>query len=138
MLYFKHWQKGGQVMKTIQQKSLDNLYCDAINAIPQDFDFSSGFAETWDTVYPNISEWTVKQCYDWLEENGYDTTDYDAETLVYDAMMESGRYCPMMNYIYSLPNLKHSEEEAQRLIEDTNCVIVLIDGSIEVTSLEED
>lgn len=109
------------------KRTLD-LYCDTVSAEPRHFDFSSGYGESWDTVYPDVSDWTEKKCCDWLDDNGYDDEGGNPRETVREKMTESEIYCPMMNYIYPLPDLKHTPEKAQELIEHTNCVVVLIDG----------
>lgn len=118
------------------KKNLDNLFCDAVDVKPLNYDFGKGYAEEWDTVYPDVDDWTIKQCREWLDEQGRDETSFGMESdsedeqewqsTVRDCMLESENYAPMMNCIYPLPDLRHSEQEAQALIEDTNCVIVLI------------
>ena len=109
-------------MKTL---TLERLYCDAVDVKPRDFDFGSGFAETWETVFPDVDAWTEKQACDWLSDNGYDAKG-EPKDQAKEAMMESESYAPMMNYIYPLPDFRHEPAKAQELIEDTNCVIVLI------------
>jgi hypothetical protein len=116
-------------------KTIDKLWGLAINEKPRHFNFGEGYAETWDVVYPDIEEWTVEQCRQWLDDEGYDhlieqcqdsEDPEEWQSTVRNGMMEAEKYAPMMNYIYPLPELKHGPETAQELIEDTNCVIVLI------------
>ena len=117
------------------RKSIEGLICDTVEAKPREFNFGAGYAKTWDVVYPAISEWTKKQCISYLEEmtgtmdeGGYETLE-EWQDAAEGFMMDYGidRYTPMMNYIYPLPNLNHTPEKAQALVDDTNCVVVVVD-----------
>jgi hypothetical protein len=52
-------------------KSLDRLYCDAVTVSAIPFDFSEGYTERWDIVYPEPKDWTLAQCKKWLDDIGY-------------------------------------------------------------------
>lgn len=54
-----------------------NLRVDAINVTPVDFDFSEGYGETWDVVYPDVDGWNLEQCREYLDDNGVDFPDPD-------------------------------------------------------------
>jgi len=112
------------------------LWCDAIHEVPVDFDWSEGFADCWEVVYPDLDHWAAKQCREWLDDRGYDHEhlddqeegDYidDLREIVRERMYESDDYAPVMSYYYPLPNLRMSAERAQVAIDDTNCVVVNI------------
>jgi hypothetical protein len=119
----------------METKTIDKLWGVAVDHKPRNFNFGEGYTETWETVFPDIEDWTIEQCRQWLDDEGYDHLIEQCEdsedteewqSTVKDGMMEAEKYAPMMNYIYPLPDLKHEPETAQELIEDTNCVIVLI------------
>jgi hypothetical protein len=56
---------------------VDHLSCAAVLAVPVDFDWSEGYAERWDVVYPDVSEWTLQRCRAWLDDIGYGHPDPD-------------------------------------------------------------
>ena len=57
------------------KRAVKDLYCDTVTVKPVDFDFSKGYAETWDIAL------------DLTEEE-----------------QENEEFAPMMNYMYPLPN----------------------------------
>lgn len=113
-------------MKT-KKKSIEGLWCNALDVKPRDFDFGAGFCENWEIVYPNIDEWSEEQCCNWLDDFGYEDKGGNPSETVRNRMLGSENYCPMMNYIYPLPDLRHDPANAQEIIENTSCVIVLIE-----------
>jgi len=109
------------------------LWCDAIHEMPVDFDWSEGYSDCWEIVYPDLDQWDAKQCREWLDDRGYghnhldrQDDDYlnDLREIVRERMYESDDCAPVMSYCYPLPNLRMSAEQAQAAVEDTNCVAV--------------
>ena len=59
-----------------------NLFNDNIESKPQDFDFSEGYAETWDVASkPDFDAWDAEQCMDFADDEGLtldnDPREYD-------------------------------------------------------------
>jgi hypothetical protein len=120
---------------------VEELSCAAILVEPVTFDWSEGYGERWDVVYPDVSEWTVSQCRAWLDDAGYGHPDPNPWEMdrakLQEFLADSGiddwrecvrermqddpdRYAPMMNYHYPLPELRHqwpSPEAAQAHLE---------------------
>ena len=111
------------------------LCCDATDETSVDFDWSEGYSDRWEVVYPDLDQWDAKRCREWLDDRGYghghlDRQDDDyldgLREIVRERMYESDDYVPVMSYYYPLPNLRMSAEQAQAAIEDTNCVVVSV------------
>jgi hypothetical protein len=60
---------------------VEDLSCVAITVEPVNFDWSEGYGERWDLVYPDLSEWTLQQCRAWLDDIGYSRPDPDPWTM---------------------------------------------------------
>jgi len=113
---------------------ISEMNCDAVLVQPIPFDFGEGYGETWEVVYPEVYQWTRKQCVEYLLNKECDSPD-DDQTL--DELREwcanvvadnPHDYEPMMNYIYPLPHYRNSAKWAQNLIADTACVVVEVNG----------
>jgi hypothetical protein len=59
----------------------NRLYCDAINVQPVDFDWSDNDPDSgetrWEIVTPDPSDWSLKQCRDYLDANGEEMPGFD-------------------------------------------------------------
>jgi hypothetical protein len=51
------------------------MYTDAIGVKPVEFDFSKGYTETWDLVYPSFDGVSLAECHDYLDDKGADMPD---------------------------------------------------------------
>ena len=61
----------------MDRENVENLSCAAVDVKPREFDFGQGYPERWDRVLPDIDNWTVQQCHEWLDGEGYDAHDVD-------------------------------------------------------------
>jgi hypothetical protein len=68
------------------RKPVDELSCAAVATTPVDFDWSEGYGERWELVFPDLSEWTLQQCRAWLDDVGYDHPDPDPWKMDRDAL----------------------------------------------------
>ena len=41
--------------------AVSELSSGAIHTEPQDFDFSEGYCETWEVVFPDVDDWSIEQ-----------------------------------------------------------------------------
>lgn len=55
--------------------SKHNLYSDALNLAPVDFDFGEGYGDRWEVVYPDVDDWTIEKCRAYLDDQGVDLPD---------------------------------------------------------------
>lgn len=51
--------------------SKHNLYSDALDLAPVDFDFGEGYGDRWEVVYPGVDDWGLRKCSAYLEDEGY-------------------------------------------------------------------
>jgi hypothetical protein len=68
------------VSETIR-KPVEDLSCAAITVEPVNYDWSEGYGERWELVFPDVSDWTLQQCRAWLDDIGYDRPDPDPWTM---------------------------------------------------------
>lgn len=123
-----------EVDQVLEDACLEALGAGAVSEVSREFNFGEGFTETWEIVYPCVDDWSTEACQDWLRDRGYglleDVDEENAEETwrdeVTQRMQDGEDYAPMMNYLYPLPGLDHEPAKAQTLIEDTNCVVVLV------------
>jgi hypothetical protein len=59
---------------------IEDLSGDTIDSKPVEFDFSTGYGETWDIVQEYPEDWTAEDCKRFLDDNG---RDYDSELTRY-------------------------------------------------------
>jgi len=113
---------------------ISNLYCDAVICQPIPFDFSEGYGETWETVYPDVTQWSRKRCVEYIENKTYEDPD---KGLTLDELRDwcanvmsdnPNDYDPMMNYLYPLPTYRDDPQSAQNAIQKTACVVVTAHG----------
>jgi hypothetical protein len=57
--------------------TVENLSVAAIHTEPRDFQFGSGYAETWEKIVPNVDELSFTECADILRDAGRDFPDPD-------------------------------------------------------------
>jgi hypothetical protein len=127
------------------------LYVDAIDVKPVNFDWGERYGERWETVTPDVSDWTPAQCYRWLRDQGYADSMGDVPELsgvergdvleiyerwraaVRDGMDQSDGFAPMMNYYYPIPErtLRGSQRPAEAMqtaiLGTGACAVVLVD-----------
>jgi hypothetical protein len=59
------------------RRPVEDLSCAAITVEPVNFDWSEGYGEQWDIIYPDASDWTLQQGRAWLDDVGYGHPDPD-------------------------------------------------------------
>jgi hypothetical protein len=128
------------VSETIR-KPVEDLSCAAILVEPVNYDWSEGYGDRWDLVYPDVSDWVLQQCKQWLDDIGHDYPDPNPWGMDRDGLVafladsgiddwrecvrermhdEPDRYTPMMSYFYPLHELKYrwpAPEAAQAHLE---------------------
>jgi hypothetical protein len=105
----------------------DGLSYELIDEKPRKFNFGEGYTETWEVVYPNITDWDKKRIKQWLDDHGidYDKSLSEAElkTKVSEEIYEVDDYSPMMNYIYPLPeDFEAGNYDTDELLRQTTVV----------------
>lgn len=105
------------------------LYCDSILSQPVDFSWSEGYGETWDIIQPDVSEWSVEDCRDFLHDRwsnlpGEDATEEDWHEAVQNCLEnEHDLFSPMMSYYYPLPGFDGDAGLAQaKLLRDAGSI----------------
>jgi len=99
---------------------VEDLYFGCEDFTPRDFDWSKGYAETWEIIQP----------YDYEDFEGIEE---DAEEKLgyydYDNMQDSNT--PMMSYFYPLPFHEDFDQEDARAIKDICLCLVYFNDSEE-------
>ena len=110
---------------------------DAVNIQPIDFDFSEGFGETWEIVYPNSATFSREFKLSDLKYRGYETDELEDDDELNELFEQVGwedspdELLPMMNFAYKLPsrvNLMPSgdlESSQARLVEHGGSVTLV-------------
>ena len=100
------------------------LNCDAIDATPVDFDWSTGYGETWEFHEASRCETCGAIV---VGHGGEKHCDADDETECDGYLPENEG--PMMNYYYPLPNYSGDvTEDAKRLVDLPVCIVEFLDG----------
>lgn len=125
---------------------MSNLTAAAIFATPLHTDWSEGYAERWNVIYPSFDSLSAAELHDFLDEAGVDFSDVerdedtepDWDDDYLDALRDLAReevmdnqtdnYVPMMNYRYPLPDYDGVPEDDQVKLRDTCLVLVEFDG----------
>ncbi len=129
---------------------VDNLRCDTAAAEPQDFDFGEGYGETWETIDPDLSDWSNEKLRDYARGEGVsveniptpdpDDPDDDIDDELSDwrreteeetleNMHDSDTLTPMMNYLYPIDGCNMSGPQIQAAILGTSLVAVEVNGA---------
>jgi len=104
------------------RKPVKELYVDAVDAKPRDFDYSEGYPERWDY----FETCRCEECNKIILVHGEEYHHNVEDTNCRGYLNTEG---PMMNFFYPLPHLTHlNPDEAAKLIVDLPlCIICLED-----------
>ena len=123
-------------------KTIDNLVSNlssaAIEAKPISTDWSEGYTETWEQVYPDVDEWDLDTCTNYLDDQGfgYDEQDgeddddylYDLREACREAVCEDDSFTPIFNFRYPLPDYRGYDGDDQTKLMGGNVVLVEYEG----------
>lgn len=125
---------------------MSNLNANAIYATPIHTDWSEGYTERWNVVYPSFDECSAAELHDYLDDAGVDFSDVERDENTepdwdddyLDGLRDLAReevvdnqtdqFVPMMNYRYPLPDYGGVPEDDQFKLLDTCLVLVEFDG----------
>jgi hypothetical protein len=93
---------------------IDKLSCAAINETSVDFDWSEGYGEKWDIVLPDVSDWSLEKCREYLEDQGVGIPGIPVECIAveYDPEYTGGDYDGTGETVY-LPVSKIGEHDTE-------------------------
>ena len=113
---------------------MDKLYCDAIHAVPKNFNFSQGYGETWNPVYPDLEDLEPGEVQDFAEDYGIEWNEsYGRVHCIIEAIQENDPdfCCPMMNSIYPIPGYSGDPSEDQvKVLNSGSLCLVEVEGEV--------
>jgi hypothetical protein len=116
----------------MQRTSIKDLSCAAIEVKPMDYDWSEGYGERWELVYPDVSDWSDAECRRWLRDNSNSHASDEnglQETVAQFMQDDPSGFEPVMSYAYPLPEY-HGDlgKDQAKLDKACACVLVTIDN----------
>lgn len=96
-------------------KPVENMYCDAVLSTPVDFDWSVGYEESWEIIYPDVSGWSIQKCYEYMCDEGVDIPDVNPFVMTREELLDLVK--PDEDEEWS-PDINEVREEVLDLIND--------------------
>jgi hypothetical protein len=115
-----------------QKETLENLTYNFIDAGSESYDWSEGYAESWDIIRPDASQFSESEIIAAAELYDIEIADFEHNELIENIQNEiwiDSQYEPMMNYYVDLGNY-NAQEIAQKFNNSCFTVIEFDTGNI--------